>query len=292
MKKEEIEILSAAADKYIIKTESRIIIFEGYAKALIAIGVILVFVLFYAEFNSWGEYGDYLGGTSVGLWSLAGVFLIYIAFLGQQIQMKQQSVDLKYTQIELRNQVDEMQEHNQNLKKELEDRTIFNLINLINDNIDRWLVVTWKTGIAPRGDGEFYKQKQRVDYMGIRGVAYVIQSIREKYTQESQNRDFNENQFLEKELFNYCYNHENAIRTIFRAILFIERSSFNAKEMNKYLSILDAQLPQDLLDLSMLFIRTTSPEILDEIKWDVIKDYESNKKILQHVIDSLSIRIR
>jgi hypothetical protein len=37
-----------------------------------------------------GNYGSYLQGTVASLWALAGVFLIVLAFLGQQQQLREQ----------------------------------------------------------------------------------------------------------------------------------------------------------------------------------------------------------
>ncbi len=40
--------------------------------------------------------GDYAGGMVASSWTLAGVFFIYVAFLGQKIQLEQQQIEIRH----------------------------------------------------------------------------------------------------------------------------------------------------------------------------------------------------
>lgn len=48
------------------------------------------------------EVGDFVGGVSGSLWALAGLFFIYVAFLGQKIEIKYQQEELKLNREELK----------------------------------------------------------------------------------------------------------------------------------------------------------------------------------------------
>ena len=70
------------------------------------------------------QLGDFMAGTVAALWSLAGLFFIYIAFLGQKQQLLNQQleimysqIEVKYTRLELAGQKAEMKEQNATLKQ-------------------------------------------------------------------------------------------------------------------------------------------------------------------------------
>jgi hypothetical protein len=89
------------------------------------------------------EFGDFVGGIAGPLLSLSGLFFVYIAFLGQQKQMKMQSleltnsqIELKATRIELKGQKDQLIEQNSNLKIQRFENTFFNLISNFNQAVN------------------------------------------------------------------------------------------------------------------------------------------------------------
>ncbi len=87
--------------------------------------------------------GDFLSGTVALTWSLAGLFFIYIAFLGQKQQMLHQQIEilisqleLKYTRFELAGQKAELAQQNETLKLQKFENTFFQLITLFNTNVN------------------------------------------------------------------------------------------------------------------------------------------------------------
>lgn len=71
------------------------------------------------------ELGDYIGGVSGSLWSFAGVLLVAVAFIYQQIQIEFQKLEIK--------------EAREDSRKQYFENTFFNLLNLhhrILSNID------------------------------------------------------------------------------------------------------------------------------------------------------------
>jgi hypothetical protein len=87
--------------------------------------------------------GDFLGGSVASLWALAGLFFIYVAFLGQKQQLLNQQLELmysqlevKYTRLELAGQKQEMKEQNLTLRQQKFENTFFQLINLFSSIVN------------------------------------------------------------------------------------------------------------------------------------------------------------
>lgn len=84
----------------------------------------------------WNEVGDFLGGTMVGIWSLAGLVFIYVAFLGQKQQMiyQQQELDLNRKEIKQTNETLQLQQRemavqNETAKRQQFENLFFNMID-------------------------------------------------------------------------------------------------------------------------------------------------------------------
>jgi hypothetical protein len=87
--------------------------------------------------------GDFLGGSVASLWALAGLFFIYVAFLGQKQQLLNQQLELmysqlevKYTRLELAGQKEEMKEQNSTLRQQKFENTFFQLISLFSSSVN------------------------------------------------------------------------------------------------------------------------------------------------------------
>ncbi len=79
------------------------------------------------------EVGDYIGGVTGSLWALAGVLLIYVAFLAQRKQILLQQVELSATRLEVHGQRMEMKRQNAHLKRQRFENTFFQLLQLHNE---------------------------------------------------------------------------------------------------------------------------------------------------------------
>ncbi|MBI5470976.1 MAG: putative phage abortive infection protein [Ignavibacteriae bacterium] len=106
---------------------------------LVALGLLVglhgVYVyVFQAEFKLAG-LGDYLGGSVASLWSLAGLFLIYLAFLGQRLQLLGQQEELILNRQELQATRREFEQQNATLRKQNFENTFFHLLKLHQDNV-------------------------------------------------------------------------------------------------------------------------------------------------------------
>lgn len=87
--------------------------------------------------------GDFMAGTVASIWSLAGLFFIYVAFLGQKQQLLNQQIEImysqlevKYTRLELEGQKKEMIEQNKTLKQQRFENTFFQLLRNHQDIVN------------------------------------------------------------------------------------------------------------------------------------------------------------
>jgi hypothetical protein len=86
--------------------------------------------------------GDFMAGTVASIWSLAGLFFIYVAFIGQKQQLLNQQLEImysqlevKYTRLELSGQKEEMSQQNSTLKQQKFENTFFQLIAIHTENV-------------------------------------------------------------------------------------------------------------------------------------------------------------
>lgn len=87
--------------------------------------------------------GDFLSGSVASIWSLAGLFFIYVAFLGQKQQLLNQQLEIMYSQLEVKNtrlelagQKEEMRTQNETLKQQKFENTFFNLLQLLSSVVN------------------------------------------------------------------------------------------------------------------------------------------------------------
>lgn len=115
------------------KIETAITRYRIAAFACIVAGFLSIIVVWYQNENvhpmKWNEVGDYLGGTMVGLWSLAGLFFIYVAFLGQRL-------DIQLTKNELQETRKVHDRQTTLLNRQQFDNLFFNLIQTHNQIVN------------------------------------------------------------------------------------------------------------------------------------------------------------
>lgn len=188
--------------------------------------------------------GDFMSGTVASIWSLAGLFLIYVAFLGQKQQLLNQQIEImysqlevKYTRLELSGQKEEMKEQNETLRQQKFENTFFQLITLFNsivNSLDIRNKNTLNVTTSARDCFEvFYRRLKNhlISVMYGDGVtsgnlsnAAINQSI------DAYDRFYNKDK---SDMSHY-------FRTIYHIIKFIDKSEINNKK--QYISIVRAQL--------------------------------------------------
>jgi len=208
------------------------------------IGLAVFSVLFYICKNTEKGFGlnllgDFLGGSVASVWALAGLFLIYVAFLGQKQQLLNQQLEImysqlevKYTRLELAGQKEEMRLQNQTLLNQKFENTFFELLTLFNSIVNSLdLRRTNKAIIATGRDcfETFYKYL-RTETRSIIGQNNNIKSASTDNTIRAYDKIYNDNK---SDLSHY-------FRTIYHIFKFIDTS--NVKEKKRYASIARAQL--------------------------------------------------
>jgi len=126
-------------DKEIDKTRKTIRIIQSFGWFFVIMGFVFLVVGLYYWFlkrDDFNEVGDFIGGVSGSLWALAGLFFIYIAFLGQKIEIKYQQKELALNRKELELNRQELEESRKVFKAQAEimldqklDTTFFNLLD-------------------------------------------------------------------------------------------------------------------------------------------------------------------
>jgi len=130
--------------------ESKVKTYTNWAWGFVwtGVGLSIFSVCFYLSKHKDGEFGlnllgDFLGGSVASVWALAGLFLIYVAFLGQKQQLLNQQLEImysqlevKYTRLELAGQKEQMILQNQTLLNQRFENTFFQLLTLFNSIIN------------------------------------------------------------------------------------------------------------------------------------------------------------
>jgi len=131
-----------------LKIETKIKIWFFIVILLIIIGFIFGIAYFAIDNNScFSDFGDYVGGSVASVWSLAGLIIIYVAFLGQkkEIQLQKEQIELNRLEIkqsteELRGQKEQLELQYKTMKIQNFEASFFNLLEMFNkvgDIIDR-----------------------------------------------------------------------------------------------------------------------------------------------------------
>jgi hypothetical protein len=126
----------------VVELEGSITTYTKWAWIFVWVGFLIgvIGLIFFIVSGSDNVYslnllGDFYGGTVASLWSLAGLFFIYVAFLGQKQQLLNQQIEImysqlevKYTRLELEGQKKEMIEQNKTLRQQRFENTFFQLL--------------------------------------------------------------------------------------------------------------------------------------------------------------------
>lgn len=218
---------------------------------VIAGAVITLFgIIMYLCTNNESGYGlnllgDFMAGTVASIWSLAGLFFIYVAFLGQKQQLLNQQMEImysqlevKYTRLELAGQKAEMAKQNKTLEQQKFENTFFQLLanhNSIVNSLDLWRNRDTGREILAQGRDCFVVFYNRLDGKIPRPESEkTIEYILEKYMEF-----FKDNV---SDLGHY-------FRNLYHIIKFIDESKINNKK--RYTNFVRAQLSAG--ELALLF---------------------------------------
>ena len=229
-------------DQDIVKVDTQISFYLKFAWILIGVGFLIgllgVVEHFMGSDMHLNVIGDYTGGVVASMWSLAGLFIIFVAFLGQKQQILHQKMELKYNQFEvkatrkeLEGQKEQMIEQNKTLKQQRFENTFFQMLSLHHKIVDT-------VEIIDHSSQKIY---------GRKGFKFVFDTFRSAVFGNPVTYD----QIIQiyiNQYENYQYNFSHYFRNLYRIIKFIDQSDVD--ERQRYADILRAQLsPQEMLML-------------------------------------------
>lgn len=187
--------------------------------------------------------GDFMAGTVASIWSLAGLFFIYVAFLGQKQQLLNQQLEImysqlevKYTRLELSGQKEEMMLQNKTLRQQKFENTFFQLLTLFSSIVNSLDLRKSRSSTEVISTGRdcfeiFYKR------------LVIFLTNRNQHTAGFKK----ENATLDEILLAYedLYNNDKSdmshyFRTIYHIVKFIDTSDIENKK--QYIAIARAQL--------------------------------------------------
>lgn len=236
-------------DKQVDEIQKSIKLFSIWAWAFVGAGLIItvfgITILFFFPKSELKlpEYGSFVGGSAASFWSLAGLFFIYIAFLGQKQQLLLQQLEIKFSQLELKStrlelegQKNQMIEQNSTLRQQRFENTFFQLISIhteIVSNMDLRKIGDKTQVIAEGRDcfNNFYKI--------LKGKITSPETATIENTILGYNLFFNSNQ---NDLGHY-------FRNLYHIIKFIDKSDIEEKKT--YTNFVRAQLSSH--ELALIF---------------------------------------
>jgi len=249
-----------------LNLDTKILTFTWVSWAFVVFGALVALfgIVVYINAKTDGSYslnllGDYMAGTVASIWSLAGLFFIYVAFLGQKqqlqhqrIEIKYSQIDVKYTRLELKGQKEEMATQNSTLRQQRFENTLFQMISIHHELVDKMSF-----------GGSTNKTEKRAFLSAARtnlgnSVLPLITVLREDskmvQTYNPHNEDEGKQQMqagykiFYKEIFGNALSHY--FRNLYHIFKFIYRSNLIPNESKQfYASLVRAQLSPDELYL-------------------------------------------
>lgn len=271
--------------------DSKITLYTKWAWGFVWSGIVIsiLSVIYFICSNTENGFalnllGDFLGGSVASLWALAGLFFIYVAFLGQKQQLLNQQLELmfsqlevKYTRLELAGQREEMKEQNLTLRQQKFENTFFQLITLFGSIVNSLDLRNRQTKAVTTSGRECFD----VFYKRLRNQLTIV-----VYGGASSNDDL-KNATIEQtlEAYSILYSNEKSdlshyFRTIYHIYKFIDKSDIENKK--QYSSIARAQLSS--YEQVLLFYNC-----LHENGKEKFKPYIEKYAVFKNIDDSLII---
>jgi len=201
--------------------------------------------------NDLGNFGSYLQGTTASFWSLAGLLIIFVAFLAQKQQLKRQETELEEQARQFRMQ-------HESIKLQNFENSFFQLLNLHNQNVTQMRINVEGFG----GDSREYDGREC--FRILHNLSHTVYGSR---TAE-QNADINfaaQHYMRMFEVPSYEASLGHYFRTLYHIIKFVnesdalktESAAADYKNRRRYTSLVRAQL--SAFELELLFYNGISP---------------------------------
>lgn len=242
--------------------ESKARIATIFAAILGCIGAIFFVLGLIAHEGKKSNQIDYNGNAN-GLWALAGLLLVYAAFMSQQRELRLQRKELKVThkememtREELKGQRKQFELQTENLRKQAFESSLFNMISLLGESRNKWETVHKVTKD---------KVVSRENLSGAENIRFIWKRIY---------RDMDDPKFKGKSeefIYKSCFGYDQN--------WFVLNNSQHFKLIEEIVEYIINELDQDRY-LSILFLQLTTSEILlTRAYWIVYREVN----ILKHI---------
>lgn len=262
-----IEARQKVIENTLEKLTKKISIYTNWAWVFVSFGAIaLIFSIgFYCFSNTekvLNPLVEFISGTVTSIWSLAGLFFIYIAFLGQKQQLLNQQLEImysqlevKYTRLELSGQKQEMMEQNKTLRLQKFENTFFNLLTLHHQIIAGIDQIEQKKTSNGRGNdlrGNEFSIRNPINYtyehITIKGRDVFKNSFKVLISKINYEKDIDYNEHYNSVYKSMQTDFGHYFRNLYRIIKFVDENKFvendteNFKIQYQYTSMVRAQL--------------------------------------------------
>jgi Putative phage abortive infection protein len=189
-----------------------------------------------AHLTDLGNFGSYLQGTVASFWALAGVVLIFVAFLVQKQQFQLQQAELELTREDLARQKDQLEAQEKSVRRQNFENSFFQFLSLYNQVVSQ-MRTTW----TPSGRTEWME--------GRTCFAHFYQHLQTAHAQYSAVANHTRQPLDFEKCYATFYREHQAFlghyfRTLYHLIKFVKFSDVvvEYKDKRQYTSLVRAQL--------------------------------------------------
>lgn len=195
-----------------------------------------------ANLTDLGNLGSYLQGTVASFWSLAGVFLILVAFLVQKQQLQCQQEELELTRGDAEEQRKHLQAQNRSVQRQIFENSFFQLLALHNEIVSELR----QRHVGPGGHFEYESVGRKCFQKWYEEFKKIVVPGEKKDDEERYLRLYADHQ---GELGHY-------FRNLYHVIKFVKNSEVDDKR--RYASLVRSTMSQ--YEQVLLFYNCLSPQ--------------------------------
>ncbi|SHH75171.1 putative phage abortive infection protein [Virgibacillus chiguensis] len=183
------------------------------------------------ELGQLGPLGDFLGGSTIGLLSIASIFFIIHTILIQSKELSLQRKELSLTREELEKTREEHRTSNLNMKEQQFDNTFFNLVDNYHKTIK---------DISIRKNGEYYQGRSAINVM----KKFLQKGLYDSYgSRDAMQKALNDSIDGLIKKFGYAFDHY--FKTVYTVLNMVHISEFSIKTKLMYLKIFLSMISSD-----------------------------------------------
>lgn len=219
----------------------------------------------YDSFQDFGPIGDWIGGSSTPLFTLATFIIVVAAFLVQREELKNTTAELAMNREEMRLSRLEMEKQNQNLNKQGFESTFFKMISLHNE-------IVGAMRAAGSGHGKNFEGRVSFGYFHS-----ILQSTFKQLNERNEHRE------KIKDAYNRMYEmFEPSLGHYFVNLLavlqIIHEARLSEEDKKMYAGILRAQLSSHEITLILYHCLSTKghPLCLYINEYDIVGNINHN----------------